>query len=86
MIAIIWYPIRRILRFCFQVHVGLRNNLTKSYKNYLQNTQHMVLRNRPTLIIGTERLACLNSPPWRFGKTMVYSCLSSDSNWGDPQL
>ena len=23
----------------------------------------MVLRNRPTLIIGTERLACLNSPP-----------------------
>ena len=38
-------------------------NLTKSHKNYLQNTQHMVLRNRPTLIIGTERLACLNSPP-----------------------
>ena len=34
----------------------------KSYKNYLQNTQHMVLCNRPTLIIGTERLACLNSP------------------------
>ena len=34
----------------------------KSYKNYLQNMQHMVLRNRPTLIIGTERLACLNSP------------------------
>ena len=23
----------------------------------------MVLRNRPTLIIGTERLACVNSPP-----------------------
>ena len=38
-------------------------NLTKSYKNYLQNTQHMVWRNRPTLSIGTERLACLNSPP-----------------------
>ena len=38
-------------------------NIIKSYKNYLQNTQHMVLRNRPTLIIGTERLACLNSPP-----------------------
>ena len=37
-------------------------NTIKSYKNYLQNTQHMVLRNRPTLIIGTERLACLNSP------------------------
>ena len=35
---------------------------TKSYKNYLQNTQHVVLRNRPTLPIGTERLACLNSP------------------------
>ena len=38
-------------------------NTIKSYKNYLQNTQHMVLRNRPTLSIGTERLACLNSPP-----------------------
>ena len=38
-------------------------NTIKSYKIYLQNTQHMVLRNRPTLIIGTERLACLNSPP-----------------------
>ena len=25
--------------------------------------QHMVLRNRPTLSIGTERLACLNSSP-----------------------
>ena len=37
-------------------------DLTKSYKNYLQNTQHVVLRNRPTLSIGTERLACLNSP------------------------
>ena len=24
----------------------------------------MVLRNRPTLSIGTGRLACLNSPPW----------------------
>ena len=37
-------------------------DLTKSYKNYLQNTQHVVLCNRPTLPIGTERLACLNSP------------------------
>ena len=31
--------------------------------------QHMVLHNRPTLSMGTERLACLNSPPlacsWR---------------------
>ena len=35
---------------------------TKSYKNYLQNTQHVVLRNRPTLSIGTERLAGLNNP------------------------
>ena len=42
-----------------------KKNLTKSYKNYLQNTQHMVLCNRPTLSIGTERLACLNSPPPR---------------------
>ena len=38
-------------------------DLTKSYKNYLQNTQHVVLRNRPTLPLGAERLACLNSPP-----------------------
>ena len=37
-------------------------NTMKSYKNYLQNTQHMVLRNCPTLSIGTERLACLNNP------------------------
>ena len=37
-------------------------DLTKSYKNYLQNTQHVVLRNRPTLPIGMERLACLNNP------------------------
>ena len=37
-------------------------DLTKSYKNYLQNMQHVVLRNRPTPPIGTERLACLNSP------------------------
>ena len=37
--------------------------LQKFYKNYLRNTQHMVLRNRLSLSIGTERLACLNSPP-----------------------
>ena len=37
-------------------------DLTKSYKNYLQNRQHVVLRNHPTLSIGTERLACLNCP------------------------
>ena len=36
--------------------------ITKRHKNYLQNTQHVVLRNRPTLSIGTERLACLNNP------------------------
>ena len=36
--------------------------ITKPHKNYLQNTQHVVLRNRPTLSIGTERLACLNNP------------------------
>ena len=39
--------------------------ITKSHKNYLQNMQHVVLRNRPTLSIGTEKLACLNNPPWR---------------------
>ena len=38
-------------------------NTIKSYKNHLQNTQHMVLHNQPTLSMGTERLACLNSPP-----------------------
>ena len=37
-------------------------NTMKSYKNYLQNTQHVVFHNRPTLSIGTERLACLNNP------------------------
>ena len=31
-------------------------NLSKSYKNYLQNTAHVVLRNRPTLSIAMERL------------------------------
>ena len=46
------------------IHTLTNNpNTIKSYKNYLQNMQHMVLRNRPTLIIGTERFACLNSPP-----------------------
>ena len=48
-------------------------DLTKSYKNYLQNTQHVVLHNRPTLPIGTERLACLNSP-------------HGDGAAGDPRL
>ena len=41
-------------------------NTIKSYKilqKLLQNTQHMMLRNQPTLSIGTERPACLNSPP-----------------------
>ena len=38
-------------------------NTIKSYKNYLHNTQHIVLHNRPTLSIGMERLACLNSAP-----------------------
>ena len=37
-------------------------HITKHHKNYLQNTQHVVLRNHPTLSIGTERLACLNNP------------------------
>ena len=36
-------------------------NSIRSYKNYLQNTHHVVLRNPPTLSIGTERLACLNT-------------------------
>ena len=37
-------------------------HITKPHKNYLQNTQHVVLRNHPTLSMGTERLACLNNP------------------------
>ena len=28
---------------------------------HLQNTPHVVLRNRPRLSIGTERLTCLNN-------------------------
>ena len=36
--------------------------ITKPHTNYLQNMQHVVLRNRPTLSRGTERLACLNNP------------------------
>ena len=35
-------------------------NLTKSYRDYLQNTPHMVLRN-PSLYIVMERLTCLNN-------------------------
>ena len=53
----------------YLTHTTFRFNLTltllyitKPHKNYLQNTQHVVLRNRPTLSIGTERLACLNNP------------------------
>ena len=34
-------------------------NIQKSYKDYLQNTLHMVLRNRPTLSISQEKA----SPP-----------------------
>ena len=48
-----------------QDHNCINPNSIRSYKivqNYLQNTQHAVLRNRPTLSIGMERLACLNSP------------------------
>ena len=36
-------------------------NTQKSYRDYLQNTQHVVLRNRPTLSIATERLASPNN-------------------------
>ena len=37
-------------------------NLSLYYGVVLRNTQHVVLRNRPTLSIGTERLVCLNNP------------------------
>ena len=53
-------------------HILNNPNTIKSYKNYVQNTQHMVLPNRPTLIIGTERLACLNSPPGVQQGTLAY--------------
>ena len=56
----------------YEKDANFNPNTTKSYKNYLQNTQHMVLRNRPTLIIGTERLACLNSPPGVQLGTLAY--------------
>ena len=35
---------------------GLTPLPTMSYRDYLQNTQHVVLRNHPTLSIATERL------------------------------
>ena len=49
-------------RYLFGPSGFLNPNTIKSYKNYLQNMQHVVLRNSPTLSIGTERFACLNSP------------------------
>ena len=45
--------------------IGSFHNPNTNYKilqNYLQNTQHEVLRSRPFLSIGTENLACLNNP------------------------
>ena len=36
-------------------------NLTKSYRDYLQNTPHVMLRNCPSLSIATEKLTCLNN-------------------------
>ena len=36
-------------------------NLTKSHRDYLQNTSHVVLRNCPSLSIATERITCLNN-------------------------
>ena len=38
--------------------------LTKSYRDYLQNTSHVVLRNCPSLSIAMERLTCLSNDPW----------------------
>ena len=50
---------------CFLETEPLKNWVQQQIidRDYLQNTQYMVLRNRPTLSIDTERLACLNSPP-----------------------
>ena len=36
--------------------------ITKPHKNYHQHTQHVVLRNRPTLSIGTESLLVETTP------------------------
>ena len=36
-------------------------NSQKSYKDHLQNTAHVVLRNHPSLSIAMERLTCLNN-------------------------
>ena len=41
--------------------VVINPNAQKSYKNYLQNMAPVVLRNRPTLSVATERLTCLNN-------------------------
>ena len=46
---------RKSVRVIVHHSLGLTNpNAQKSYKNYLQNTSHVVLRNRPTLSIATE--------------------------------
>ena len=51
-------------------------NLTKSYRDYLQNTQHVVLRNRPTLSISMERLACSNNSRGVWLGTLAWHVLS----------
>ena len=63
MLTLKWHLLNILLEYYYMYVLTLTLlDLTKSYKDYLQKTQHVVLRNRPTLPIGTERLACLNSP------------------------
>ena len=52
----------------------MKNKEKNQAHEELQNTQHMVLRNRPTLFIGTERLACLNSHPGVQLGTLAFFC------------
>ena len=61
---------KRWLQGLFDLPSYPNPNTQKSYK-ILQRlspkhaTRHVVLRNPPTLSIATERLACLNTLPWR---------------------
>ena len=45
----------------YVINPNHKKNLTKSYRDYLQNTPHVVLHNRPSLSIAAERLTCLNN-------------------------
>ena len=59
-------------------------NTIKSYKisqkNYLQNTQHVVLRNCPIYRHGKDCLS--KQPPWRAARRARCTCFFSPSSFG----